>query len=140
MVHPRLACAVATGVLMMATSPSMAEESNKLIGTWKLISAKYGGRESNLLETATTLKHITPVQMIWLSYDKDGKMTRAGGGRYTFKDDEYTDTPEYGIGDFSVVKGQTPVFKCKLEGNKWYHDGKLASGLTIEEVWERVEK
>lgn len=140
MVHLRLTCAVAFAVLMMVTSQSLAEDSNKLIGTWKLISAKYGGQESNLPKAATTLKHITPVQMIWLSYDSDGKMTRAGGGRYTLQGDEYTDTPEYGIGDFSVVKGQTHVFKCKIDGNKWYHDGKLANGLTIEEVWERVEK
>ena len=140
MVHLRLVCALAMVLSMIATSQTWAEEANKLVGTWKLISAKYGGRENKLPETLTTLKHITPVQMIWLSYDKDGKMTRAGGGRYTFQGDEYTDTPEYGIGDFSVVKGQTHVFKCKIDGNKWYHDGKLANGLTIEEVWERVEK
>jgi len=140
MVHLRLPTAVAIAVMLIAASQSVAEESNKLIGTWKLISAKYAGRESNLPDTLTTLKHVTPVQMIWLSYDKDGKMTRASGGRYTLQGDEYTDTPEYGIGDFSVVKGQTHVFKCKIEGNKWYHDGKLANGLTIEEVWERVEK
>jgi hypothetical protein len=79
--------------------------------------------------------------MMWLSYDKDGKMTRAAGGSYTLKGDDFTDTPEYGMsGDFSVVKNRTHVFKCKVEGNKWYHTGKLASGLEIEEVWERVEK
>jgi hypothetical protein len=30
-------------------------------------------------------------------------------------------------------------FECKVEGAKWYHNGALSSGLTIEEVWERVE-
>jgi hypothetical protein len=116
-------------------------DSNKLIGTWKLVSAKYGGKESKLPEGTTTLKPITPAQMMWLSYDKDGKMIRAAGGSYTLKGDDFTDTPEYGMGsDFDVVKGMTHTFKCKVEGNKWFHTGKLASGLEIEEVWERVEK
>lgn len=37
--------------------------------------------------------------------------------------------------DFATVKGKTHAFTCKVEGNKWYHIGKLATGLTIEEVW-----
>jgi hypothetical protein len=28
----------------------------------------------------------------------------------------------------------------KLEGNKWYPNGKLSNGETIEEVWQRVER
>jgi hypothetical protein len=26
-----------------------------------------------------------------------------------------------------------------LHSNKWYHNGTLSNGLTIEEVWEQVE-
>ena len=140
-------CVVAAAVLIVGTR-SIADEpkgdpkaDNKLVGTWKLVSAKYNGKESNLPETMTTLKHITPTQMMWLSYDNDGKVTRAAGGSYTLKGDEFTDTPEYGVGaSFDTVKGKTHTFKCKVEGNKWYHTGKLASGLEIEEVWERLEK
>jgi hypothetical protein len=78
---------------------------------------------------------------MWLSYDADGKMIRGAGGSYTLKGEDFSDTPEYGMGDdFNVVKGKTHVFKCKVEGDKWYHTGKLESGLVIEEVWERVAK
>jgi hypothetical protein len=136
-----------TAVVFLAASAAAdepkgdAKADNKLIGTWKLVSAKYGGKESKLPEGTTALKHITPTQMMWLSYDKDGKMTRAAGGSYTLKADDFTDTPEYGMGnDFDVVKGMTHAFKCKVVGNKWLYTGKLASGLEIEEVWERVEK
>lgn len=135
------ACEVTIAVVMIASSQTLAEDASKLVGTWKLVSAKYGGNEFKFPEGTTTLKHITPVQMMWLTYDKDGNVTRAGGGRYALQGDDYTDTPEYGVGGaFSAVKGQTHTFKCKLEGNKWYHNGKLASGLAIDEVWERVEK
>jgi hypothetical protein len=78
---------------------------------------------------------------MWAAYGADGKVTDALGGTYTLKGDEYVETPEYGVGDvLDQLKGKPQVFKWKIEGNKWYHTGKLSSGLTIEEVWERVEK
>lgn len=115
--------------------------ADKLIGTWKMSSAKYGGKEFKFAEGSTTVKHITPTQFMWATYDKDGKVTRTAGGSYTLKGDDYEETPEYGIStDFDTIKGKAQTFKCKIEGNKWHHDGKLSNGLTIEEVWERVEK
>jgi hypothetical protein len=117
------------------------EPPNKLVGTWKLVSAKYGGNEFKLPEGSTHIKHITPTQFMWATYDQEGKVTRAAGGGYTLKDDEYVETPEYGLSeDFDIIKGKAQSFKCKVEGNKWHHDGKLSNDLTIEEVWERVER
>jgi hypothetical protein len=118
-----------------------AKSDNQLVGTWKLISAKYGGQEVKFPEGTTMIKHVTPTQFMWANYDKDGKVTRAAGGGYTLKGEVYEETPEYGISnDFDLIKGKAQTFKWKVEGNKWHHDGKLSSGLTIEEVWERVEK
>jgi hypothetical protein len=133
---------VLTPVLVRAAEPkSETNVENKLIGTWTLRSAKYGGQEFKPEEGLTTIKHVTPTQFMWASYGKDGKVTRAAGGNYTLNGDAYEETPEYGIsGDFDLIKGSVQSFKCKIEGNKWYHNGKLSNGLTIEEVWERVEK
>jgi hypothetical protein len=118
-----------------------AKSDNKLVGTWKLTSAKYGGKEFKFPEGTTMLKHVTPVQFMWATYDPDGKVTRAAGGGYTLKGDVYEETPEYGISaDFDLIKGKAQTFKWKVDGNKWYHNGKLSNDLTIEEVWERVEK
>ena len=117
------------------------KSENKLVGTWKLVSAKYGGQEFKFEEGIATIKHVTPTQFMWASYDKDGKVTRSAGGGYTLKGEVYEETPEYGISrDFEGIKGKAQTFKWKVEGNKWYHNGQLSSGLTIEEVWERVEK
>ena len=78
---------------------------------------------------------------MWATYDQGGKVTRAAGGGYKLNGDVYEETPEYGIGgDFDVIKGKAQSFKWKVDGNKWYHDGKLSNDLTIEEVWERVDK
>ena len=58
-------------------------------------------------------------------------------------------TKTYGSGEnlnlsvsfpFDIIKDKAQTFKWKVEGNKWHHNGKLSNGLTIEEVWERVEK
>jgi hypothetical protein len=118
-----------------------AKTDNKLLGTWKMVSAKYGGQEFKFPEGTTTLKHVTPNQFIWVGHDENGKITRAAGGRYTIKGDTYEEVPEYGLSeDFDVIKGQAQVFKWKVDGNKWLHNGKLSNGLTIEEVWERVVK
>lgn len=122
-------------------SKGKAEPQNKLVGTWKLVSAKYGGQEFKFPEGTTHIKHVTPTQFMWATYDENGRVMRAAGGRYTLADDVYEETPEYGISqDFDLIKGKVQSFKCRVEGNKWHHDGKLSNDLTIEEVWERVEK
>ena len=80
---------------------------------------------------------------MWAIYDKDGKVESALGGPYTIKGDKYEETPEYGMADtlesLKALKGKVQSFTWKIKDNKWYHDGTLSSGVTIEEVWERVE-
>jgi len=122
-----LAVTAATG--WSAEPNAHANSENKLIGTWKMVSIGI-----------TTVKHVTPTQFMWASYDNNGKVTRAAGGPYTLKGEVYEETPEYGLSnDFEVLKGKPQTFKWKVEGNKWYHHGTLSNGITIEEVWERVE-
>ena len=117
-----------------------ARTENKLVGTWKQVKAKFGGRESKIPEGTMQLKHITPTHFMFVDFDKDGKFIDAFGGPYTLKGEKYEETLEYGVGDvFKMLKGKPQSFECKVEGNKWYHNGTLSNGLTIEEVWERVE-
>lgn len=127
---------------LIAVCPADEPKGNAdLVGTWKLVSARYGGNEYKQPDGQTTLKHVTPTQFMWASYDADGKVTRAAGGGYTLKEDSYEETPEYGISaDFELIKAKVQSFKCKVEKDKWFHEGKLSNGLTIEEVWERVRK
>jgi len=133
-----LAVTAATG---RADEPKAgAKADNKLVGTWKMSTGKYGGTELKIPEGHTMLKHVTPEQFMWATYDKDGMVTRAAGGSYTLKGETYEETPVYGISsDFDIIKGKAHTFTWKVEGNKWHHTGKLSNGLTIEEVWERVE-
>jgi len=132
-----------TSARSVADDPKNAEAKpgNKLVGTWKTVSAKYGGKEVKRPEGFTAIKHVTPTQFMWAWCDKDGKVMAALGGTYTVKGDEYVEMPEYGTeAVLRQLKGKPQEFKWKVEANRWYHTGKLSSGLTIEEVWERVEK
>lgn len=135
---------VLTGAALGAHTDDLkggSKTDNKLVGTWKLVSGKYGGNAFKFPEGTTMLKHVTPTQFMWATYDKDGKVTRAAGGGYTLKADVYEETPEYGISsDFDLIKGKAQTFTWKVDGNMWHHNGKLSNGLTIEELWERVEK
>ncbi len=136
-----IALAVTVAPAQLDDSKGDAKSETKLLGTWKLVYAKYGGQERKIPEGFTMVKHVTATQFMWASYDKDGKVTRAAGGYYTLKGEVYEETPEYGISsDFDLIKGKAQPFKWKIEGNNWYHNGKLSNGLTIEEVWQRVEK
>src|SRR5262245_26979852 len=133
-----LAVATTTG---RADEAKPAKEDSKIVGTWKLVSAKWGGEERTF-DGITVLKHVTPTQFMWVRYDKDGNVKHAMGGDYTLKGEDYEEATEYGTasGDFTVMKGKVHTFKVKVDGNKLYQNGKLNAGLTIEEVWERVEK
>ena len=137
-----LALAASLAVAATNVFADQPKQENKLIGTWKLVSAKFGEQQNELPEGYTQLKHVTPVQFMWALYDKDGKVTNALGGSYTLKGNAYEEVPEYGVGEelLKALKGKPQSFKWKIQGTKWHHTGTLSTGQTIEEVWERVEK
>jgi hypothetical protein len=125
-----------------AADPKKAEArtENNLIGTWKQVKGKFNGKEHKIPEGTTQLKHITSTHFMFVDFDKDGKFIDAFGGTYTLQGENYEETLEYGVGEvFKALKGKPQSFKCKVDGANWYHNGTLSSGLTIEEVWERVE-
>jgi hypothetical protein len=117
-----------------------ARTENKLVGTWKMVKAKYGGKEVQIPDGHTELKHVTPTHFMLAAFDKDGKVFAAIGGPYTLTREKYEEMPEYGLSEiFTSIKGKPQSFTWRVEGNKWYQNGTVSTGLTIEEVWERME-
>ena len=137
-----VAVAVFTSVRSTADEQkeAKARTESRLVGTWRQVSGTFNGKEFRPPAGTTLIKHVTPTQFMFVDYDKDGKVTDAFGGPYTVKGDKYEETPMYGVGDFHGLKGKTQSFTWNVEGNKWYHSGTLSGGVTIEEVWERVDK
>jgi hypothetical protein len=84
---------LATAAAPAAEPKTDAKTDNKLVGTWKLVSAKYGDHEFKFPDGSTHIKHVTPTQFMWATYDKDGTVTRAAGGSYTLNGETYEETP-----------------------------------------------
>jgi hypothetical protein len=40
---------------------------------------------------------------------------------------------------FEAIKGRVQSFEIKFEGDRFLQNGRLSTGTTLEEVWERVE-
>ena len=132
-----------TSVTRLTANPPPNTDANPklLLGTWKLVSGKYGDVQSTLPEAATTLRHITATHYTWLTYDKNGEVTRIGGGLYAFDGKTLETTLEYGVGaDLKARKGKRQAYQCRIEGKTLYQSGALSTGLKLEEVWEFIEK
>jgi len=146
----RLVCLGGVATLLAILAPALWAEdpvpndqlAAKLVGTWKLVSFKADGVESDLPKRLTVLKHITPTHMTWIRIQPDtGEVVTMAGGTWKIEGDKFSDTPSYASGDAGkIVKGGTHTFTCKIVGNRWYHNGALATGLKLEEVWELVER
>ncbi len=117
------------------------QDATKLIGTWKLKSAIYGGHTQQPGDSVK-IKNVTDSQFMWFSY-KEGSatITEAGGGPYSVEGDTYVERLDYGFGaNFRVVKGHTIPLKWKVEGDTWHISGTLNNGLKIEEDWQKLPR
>jgi len=114
---------------------------HKLIGTWKMLSANYGGSENDIPKRLIVLKYVTQTHFIWIRINPENQeIVQSAGGTYSVMDDTYTESAVYGFGaDFNIVRDQNFSFNWKIEDDKWYHTTTLANGLKIEEIWERVK-
>lgn len=114
----------------------------KLIGTWRIVSASIDGKASELHRTSITLKLVTPTHMIWIGYQpEDRRIFRSAGGSWKVLDGRYVETMRYGLdatfreGSF----GKSFGFDCRFEGNRWIQSGTMPGGVFLEEIWERLE-
>jgi hypothetical protein len=130
------------GMLLAADDGNKDDTAQKLIGTWKLLTAKYGDDVVDVERLGVTLKHITPTSFMLLSYDPQTKViSRTSGGSYTLQGDRYEETPRYGLGeDSALTRDKVQSFTVKIDGDKWHHVGTLSNGVKIDEVWERCKK
>lgn len=130
----------AFAMVLLPASLALADEENKLIGTWRLKSVSRGGVTSEVPDTLIIYKHVTPTHFAGITYKKDGKFIRSHGGKYAKKGDQYVETVEYTSHEATRdLIGKESNFTWKLDGDKWIHQGTTAAGTPIDELWERVK-
>ncbi len=117
---------------------------NPLLGTWELVRYKYGDEAeySDFPKERRRLKLITDTHWSWVEYDTVGKKEVKGGagGPYTLKGEIYTETIEFATGGMVGFLDAVHPFKIRVEGDKCFVSGTLATGLRIEDIWQRVKE
>ncbi len=125
----------------LRTGKPIAEQAAHL-GTWQLVSYKYGDQGTWTAPPAgqRRLKFVTPTHFIWTAYDtSSGNVETTAGGTYTLNGSSYTEFIEFaGEGMTDYLHKKQP-FTLKVEGNKWTQSGQLSDGTKIEEIWERAQ-
>jgi hypothetical protein len=107
---------------------------SKIEGTWELIHEN---------ENARQVKVINQDHFIWVTYDRESKLSLvSAGGPYTFKDGTYKEQVEFGrfgTPELQKVVGKEQVFKVEIDGDTLTQKGTLTNGQPIDEVWKRVK-
>ena len=136
-----LGLSLALSTSALSQTPPQAEPTSPYVGTWRFVSGTYNGQEFDAPALGVTLKHVTPTQFTWLSYEAEtGRISRAGGGTYTLAGDSCKEHIEYGTGeDFEMLRGTEQSLEIKVDEDRLYSGGKLSNGTVFSEVWERVK-
>jgi hypothetical protein len=114
-----------------------------LVGTWQLVSFKYGDATKWLdaPNTQRRIKHITGTHFTWVAYDvASGKVQSMAGGTYMLNEGgAYTESIEYAGEGMTDYLGKKQSFNIRVEGDKLHQSGQLSDGTKVEEVWQRVK-
>jgi hypothetical protein len=110
-----------------------------LMGTWKMVSYKYGtGEKTAWPDDVKAIKLITPGHFTWIHYTtKDNTVYDSAGGTYVFDGVNYTENVEFGAKAMVHYFGKSQ-FKIKIEGDQMFLSGSLSDGYKIEEVWKKL--
>jgi hypothetical protein len=118
------------------------KSSTNHLGTWLLVSGKYGDAgESPLPKDERHVKIITATHFLWVIYDDKNRLISSSmGGSCNRQGDKYTETIEFFLPEsMRPYLGKKQEFTIRVEGDKLYQSGTLSDGLKIEEVWQRVK-
>ena len=127
---------------ILAVAQDSAAKKDGHLGTWKLVSTKYGDEKEfgKRGEDSQRIKHITATHFTWVEVATELKaITSGAGGKYTLEGTTYTETIEYAGQGMEAFVGKPQKFTIKVEGDKLHQSGELSNGLKIEEIWERMK-
>lgn len=146
----RTVVAIAAMLVLAVASCNVAQRaqqeprtrSGSLLGTWELVSYKYGDQKdfADYPKDRRKIKMITETHSIWLEFPTSTKEIQAGaGGSYSLTGNTYTECKDFAIGGMMGYLGKKHVYTVRVEGDKFYQSGALSDGLKIQEVWHRVK-
>lgn len=132
----RVCVAPALMAVLILVGCNQAAERGPLEGAWELREATYMTPDTSMAMEEPLTKILTATHFAFGRQGDEGPF--AGGGRYEFDGETYTEIVQYHID--SEALGETLTFEAELEGDSlWYHRGSVGENLQLEEVWERIE-
>jgi hypothetical protein len=119
------------------------DASSALSGAWhfgaRVNDEGVAGQRRGTDSPRQTMKILSGKYFQWAAFNYETKQfSGTGGGTYTLKDNQYTETIRFFSRDNSRV-GISLTFECKLNGTDWYHKGKGTTGNPVSEVWEKID-
>jgi hypothetical protein len=128
-------------LFLAISSINAQQESLKALGTWKLVSFKYGDRKEQAVSDAfQRVKLITKTHFAWVEYSTNKKIvTDSAGGRCEIDGEYYIENIDFAGAGMTGYLGKKQTFKLKFNGNKMYLSGNLSDNLQIDEVWMKLE-
>jgi hypothetical protein len=87
------------------------------------------------------IKMLTGTRFVWATYERSsGMLVASAGGTYEFDGRTYIERLEFGSEAILLeLIGRDQIFTAKLEDDEWHHEGTLANGVEVRELWKRVE-
>jgi len=128
--------------LWMVSLRKPGAKSGSLLGTWELVSYKYGDRKefSDSPKSRRRIKMIMDTHYLWFDIDTSTEEIRIGaGGPYSLIGDTYTESNDFSGEGMKAYAGTKHTFTVRVESDKFIQSGALSSGLKIEEVWRRIK-
>lgn len=115
--------------------------SSDLLGTWRLVSYKYGDRPIQFTtDSLKRIKVITQNNFVWVQFpDKDRLVREVAGGTYSFNDGNYIESIDFGGYTMKPYIYKKQAFKVKVENDKFYLYGVMSDNQKIEEIWEKID-
>lgn len=126
------------GVLNM----NAQQKPSDILGTWKLISFRYGEGEVQYPPDSYVqmIKLITPTHFTWVHYKtKDQLVSSSAGGTYVLNGNDYTEKIIFGDSGMQSFFNKEQAYKIKITDGKLYLSGVMTNNLKIEEIWEKIE-
>lgn len=109
-------------------------ESPEITGTWRIIERN----DKPLPATYKALKMITPTHFIWTMYDAQGNIINGAGGKYTLKENIYTESIDMVLPGMKTFYKTTWIYEVKVIGKKMVISGSVGD-MANKETWEKVE-
>lgn len=110
-----------------------------LVGLWRITGrADDAGQVTTMQRGARkTVKLLTRSRFQWAAINPQTKQFfGTGGGTYTLKDGQYTETIDFFSRDNNRV-GKSLTFATDVKGTEWHHTGQSSTGGKVNEIWSR---